>query len=220
VNEKDTNFLVIHTYSPAPQGRFKKKLWKHKTHKIELDNSPHVDIRLATKIPILPTDAEAKIYCLERLHWWSHGPAQIGIIVAILAALALVVPSILLSGDTVAAWIPALVLTIVGGVWYFFVWIKWAYTYLIFTNRKVRLPYRPPFNLPSETPSTDLTKLTGGTQPKAGWWGRTVGYGTIRTETVADVVDRWLLDKVRYIKRYEEKAQLLDQLREDAERIK
>jgi hypothetical protein len=217
VNENDINKLVIRTYEPVPQGRFKKKLWRHKTQTIELDNSPDVDIRLATKIPISPTDRETKIYCLERLHWWSHGPEQLAIAAGTLGLIVL----ILLLGSSSNDWATKLavifVILVAGGIWYFFVWMKWAYRFLIFTNKKIRFPYVPPLNLPSNDPSTDLVKLTGGMNQKASWWGRTIGYGTIRTETVADVVDDWLLKDVRYVKNHTRKARILDQLREDAE---
>jgi hypothetical protein len=217
IEEDNIHFLVIHSYTPIPQGRFKKRLWKHRTQKIELDNSPDVDIKLATKIPIFPTDKETKIFCLERLHWWSHGPAQLGIIAC---AIAVMLPVSLL-GSRDNNWTARLVsiaaIACGFGIWYFIIWMRWAYTYLIFTNSKIRLLYRPPFNLPSQTPSTDLVKLTGGIKPSSSWWGNNLHYGTIQTETVANVVDDWLLKLVRYVKDYERKAQLLEQLREDAE---
>ena len=217
INENDVHFLVIHSYTPIPQGKFKRRLWKHRTQKIELDNSPDVDVRLATKIRIFPTDKETKIFCLERLHWWSHGPAQLGVIAC---AIAVMLPTALI-GSSDSNWDVRLAIITVAalgfGVWYYAIWMKWAYTYLIFTNSKIRLLYRPPFNLPSQTPSTDLVKLTGGMKSSSSWLGNNLHYGTIQTETVANVVDDWLLKLVRYVKNYERKAQLLEQLREDAE---
>ena len=217
IKEGDVNVLVIHSYSQVNQGRFKKKLWRHETRKLELDDNPDVNIRLATKIPISPTDRETKIYCLDRLHWWSHGPEQLGILLGTvgLATLILLLSS---SSDNWAVKLTiVLVVLITGGIWYYIVWIKWAYRFLIFTNSKIRFPYRPPFKLPRSDPSTDLNKLTGGMIKDSSFWANIFGYGVIRTETVATVVDKWLLEDVRFVRNYERKAQRLDQLREDAE---
>jgi hypothetical protein len=212
----DVNWLTIHTYTPVRQGMFKKKLWKHKTQMLELDDNPDVDIRHAIKAHFLPTDGETKIYCLQRLHWWSHGPGQLGILLG----------GLVIEGSLVATGLhaedPGVIITLlvtVGigfGIAYYLVRMPWAHTYLIFTNRKIRMPYRPPFNLPSSTPSTDLTELTGGTNPSSSWWGNTIGYGKIRTETVASEVDKWLLEDVKFVKNYERVALRLDQLKENA----
>lgn len=215
VTENDTHWLVIHTYTPVPQGLFKKKLWKHKIQKLELDDSPDVNIRLATKIPIRPTDGETKIYHLQRLHWLSHGPTQLGIAVGTLLVMWLLSFESLQDGGADLPIGPLLILGVSGGVWYYLVWIHWAYKYLIFTNLKIRLSYVPPFKLPRKTPSTDLASLQGGTDPSSGVIGNIFGYGRIRTETVANFVDDWLLKSVRFVKNYERVALLLDQLREN-----
>jgi hypothetical protein len=197
------------------QGVFKKKLWKHKIQKLELDDSPDVNIRLATKIPILPTDGETKIYHLQRLHWLSYGPAQLGIATGTMLVMWLLSAESLQSGGANLPIGPLLLIGASGGVWYYLVWVHWAFKYLIFTNLKIRLPYRPPFKLPRSTPSTDLVELKGGTDPSSGVIGNIFGYGSIRTETIANVVDQWLLKSVRFVKNYERVALLLDQLREN-----
>ena len=219
VTQNGVQWLVIHTYTPIPQGAFKKKLWKHKLQKIELDNSRYVNTKLATRIPIVLTNDEEKIYCLTRLHWWSHGPAQIGVTAATLAMIAIVASVGLNNGDVsvnLGTLIFILLIAIGGGVWYFIVWMQWGYRYLVITNLKIRLLYRPPFNLPSRTPQTDLVSLEGGISPSSSWWGNMWGYGSIKTETIASVVDNWLLKEVSFVPFYEQLAGLLSQLREDA----
>ncbi|MET0979882.1 MAG: hypothetical protein ABWX90_01345 [Candidatus Saccharimonadales bacterium] len=219
VTQNGVQWLIIHSYTPIPQGAFKKKLWKHKLQKIELDNSRYVNTKLATRIPIIPTNDEEKIYCLTRLHWWSHGPAQIGVTAATLVMIAIVTSVGLTSADdnvNFGTLIFILLIAIAGGVWYFIVWMQWGYKYLVFTNRKIRLLYRPPFNLRSSTPHTDLVSLEGGINPSSSWWGNMWGYGSIKTETIATVVDSWLLKEVSFVPYYEQLAGLLSQLREDA----
>jgi hypothetical protein len=219
VNENDIMSLVVHTYTPIPQGAFKKKLWKHKLQRIELDNSRYVKTKLATRVPIVLTNDEEKIYCLTRLHWWSYGPAQIGITALTLAMIALVAVIGLSNAETdsyTGTLILILLIAIVGAAWYFVIWMRWGYRYLVITNLKIRLLYRPPFNLPSRTPQTDLVSLEGGISPSSSWWGNTWGYGSIKTETVATVVDSWLLKEVSYVPYYEQVAGLLSQLRENA----
>lgn len=219
VNEGGSTWLVVHTYTPIPQGAFKKKLWRHKAQRLELDNSRHVNIKLATKIPLLPTNGEEKIYCLLRLHWWSHGPAQIGVIAITLLTIALVALAGLNTPDTngyTGTLSVVCLLAIAGGIWYYIVWMQWGYSYLVITNLKIRLLYFPPFNLPADTPETELALLEGGLNPKADFWGRLWGYGTIKTETIARTVDSWLVERVNFVPHYRQVAALLSQLREDA----
>jgi hypothetical protein len=219
VTENGVKWLIIHTYTPIPQGAFKKKLWRHKTQRLELDNSRYVNARLATKLPLLPSNDEAKIYCLLRLHWWSHGPAQISVTAATLVSIALVAIIGMNTPDPNAytgTLIVILLLAVAGSIWYYIVWMQWGYRYLVFTNLKIRLLYLPPFNLPSETPETELALLEGGLNPSSSFWGRMWGYGTIKTETVARTVDNWLVNKVNFVPYYRQVAALLSQLREDA----
>lgn len=219
VDEAGTKWLVVHTYTPVPQGAFKKKLWRHKTQRLELDNSRYVNIKLATKIPLLPSNGETKIYCLLRLHWWSHGPAQIGVTAVTLVSTLLVAligfntPD---SNSYTGTVIVICLLATAGVIWYYIIWMQWGYCYLIFTNLKIRLLYLPPFNLPSETPETELALLEGGLNPSSDFWGRLWGYGNIKTETIARTVDSWLVNKVNFVPYYRQVAALLSQLREDA----
>lgn len=220
ITENGVEWLVIHTYTPIPQPRFKKKVWRHKTQRLELDNSRYVNKKLATKIPILPSNDEEKIYCLLRLHWWSHGPAQIGVTAATLASIALVALVGLNTPDPNAytgTLIVILLLAVAGSIWYYAVWVQWGYRYLVFTNLKIRLLYRPPlFYIPSKTPETELALLTGGLNPSSDSWGRFWGYGSIKTETIANTVDSWLVNEVNFVPHYRQVAALLTQLREDA----
>lgn len=209
-------YLVLRSIDSFRPKTWRRKQYRVVTHRYRLDNSPLVDPRLAHRPAVKPVEGEEAIYCLSRLHWFSHGPKQI--LIALLAVLVVAGGGVIDIGYD-AFGLPRLVLVLTVSAilgWlaleYFRVWMKWAYRYLIITNRRVMLIYDPPFNLPGEEPYVLISAIKTTHPEDQSWWGNWLGYGIIQADTAADKGDEWINEGVRYVRRGQEVSNKLSAL--------
>lgn len=226
VDSNHESWLVVTTFTRISKGRYKGKQWERKIQRLHINESPFCKTNLALKIPIIPTDSETEIHVMTRRHRWKYGPARVGILLLTIATTGGGVYVYASSIERIYSLYLALFFCIAGLVWYFLIWIKWAYRFLIATDIKTHYPYRPPFKLAGGMPSVDFIDLQSDPQGSSSTWGNLLGYGTIQTDTSGNSehtssdrsVDAWLANDMTHIPHYEDVASKMRQLREDAKR--
>lgn len=214
-NEDGTKDLILRHWESHRPRRFRKKQWTVVEDKYRLADSPMVDTWLAENISFRPVQGESEIHCLTRLHWWSHGPKQIGIAaLGLLLTLAIwIVPSWAnLDISTSYKALAFLLVVVATAITYYVVWMQWAYTYLIVTDQRITQIYKPPFKLPGEKPPILLRNIQTSNAEDASWFGNIVGYGKVVGDTAAQEGDDWLNQGINYVRKHEEVVDLITRL--------
>jgi hypothetical protein len=210
--ENNEAILVVRSAESRPVkiGRLRKRRqYRVVTEEITLQDNSRVEGHLATSINFKPVSGETTIHCLMRLSWWSHGPAQIGLVLfGIIGTLVLGV--LALRSDTVPFVVFVLafaLLWITVGVAYFIVWMKWAYKYLIVTDMRIGLVYSPPFSLPGVENFAPIADITTSTADDQSWAANLLGkinpayrFGIISADTPAQK-DEWI-NEIRFVREH------------------
>jgi hypothetical protein len=188
--------IVTHHRKVGPR---RKKSWAVSTTNLEIKVDSLVHAHLLTRGAFEPTDSETKILCFTRLHWWSHMPQQIS--VAVLYVLGLIGIYFLPKTE----FLTTNTLLGIAGAWTLFnaifglvIWLRWAFTYLVFTDKRILRIYRPPAPLPSHTDQAPYARLQGISDSQT-TLGRMFGFGSIYSETAANTTDKWVQDGIDHV---------------------
>lgn len=227
-DDQGNKFFVYYekTREQRPESRRFRRKQRYVTawvrHELHIGDNEYVDLGLIKKIPFAPVASEESILAFNRLHWWSHGPEQI--LIGFIGTVAI----------TIAAWltgrlddprpeviVPALLVLLVAlSGWYVTVWIPWAYTVLIVTDKRIILVYAPPFALGGnyeEVAIQDVQNISTHDQIVRKWipaWGNILsklglmGYKILRGDTSADD-DDWIRNGIKYVRGAEDVQKLI-----------
>jgi hypothetical protein len=170
---------------------------------IIIDNG-FVDEGLLLKSNFVPIDGEEEIYHFRRLDWFSHGPLQlliltIGVVATILANQYLDVRAVLACAF----------LTVIT---YWWVWMKWAYKYLVMTNARMQLIFDPPFSMPGSVDSSPIDRLVGMRSVDPSWFTNLFNYGSLFSETAATDIDKWIKDGVKFVRDHRQVRDMIEML--------
>ena len=204
--------LTIDWCERVPMTRFK-HYWLCHTRTLSLDLTSLVDLRYAAKTGFVPSESETEIKYLQRLHWLSHVPQEIGVLLIWLLGIA--AGSWALSITELAAWQGWLIIGMLlwSAAWAFAAWLEWFhwnYTHLICTDQRLIRIYLPPWKLPPKIEASALNKLQDITTHSS-WVANFFDCGTIKTETASSQQDQWLRDGIHYIPSYQRLHALLTQ---------
>jgi len=203
VHEDNKSFLTVTKIFRSKPARGKKQ-WLKNEFLLEISNHPLVNQRHIEKNIFLPVPTETKLLVYTRLHWFSHAPLQFLVAFATVLLMAVEV----FFGFN---WVSVPITFAVGALAYIAVWLPWASTYLIVTNKRILLVFKPPWPFPTRSEKAPLRKLQNGNMFNS-TLGRTARYGKYYDETMAEETDKWLKQGVNYIPRSEDFEQIMSTL--------
>lgn len=210
VKHDDKKYLVIARSEVTERGMLGRKVsWDNKVSSLHLLKNGLVDHRHAKKVPLIPLDEEDEIRCLMRHNWWSHGPKQVALL-AIWFAGVCILSLPLLFAET--SW--GIVITIIGAIWtvfwatrYYPVWMRWAYDWIIVTDKRLVLLYKPPFNIVGDHKTVLLSSIITVDTQDSSWFQNMIGCGSMQVRT-ADK-DQNLDELLVYVNQHKRVSELL-----------
>lgn len=177
-----------------------------------------VNKRVAKRSSFEPLETESEIKVFLRLQWFSHAPKQI-----LVAVCSVILLGALLVGFTQSVVSPGwtlvglLATVIVAAGLYLWVWIPWAYQWLIVTNERALLIYDPPLWLNGWANTTEFGSVTLFNERDqhgfVNWCLAKLGqtqYGIIQGDTPAQDGDEWIRNGVRYVPHFKDIKRVLD----------
>lgn len=204
------DYLIIRTIETRKVGRRRKKEYRTLTTKTKIIESSLVEPRLATRIEFEPVEDDEEIEILFRLSWWEHGPPQLaiasGALVVSFGCLYLYFSDFGIPGALLfAGWLLA---TVAFGVWYFIIWMTWAFDYLFASNYQFGLVYCPPFSLPGTKQVSPIANITLTEANDQSWFANLLGrinpayrYGKLNFDTPAQA-DQWMKE-VKFVREHQ-----------------
>ena len=220
--EDGTTSLVVRERKIVRRHVFAKPERTMVRSEIELADSYLVGKRLAKHSTFKPIQGESKVFVFTRLHWVEHAPLQIALVAAAIAVtvgLCLTAAFGALSVSAAGWLLIWLVLMLAAAAGYLYVWIPWAYTWLVVTDRRIMLMYAPPLWIEgspmravlfTDVGTSNHEDQHGFTNWLLGKLGQTP-YGIIQADTAADKGDEWVNEGIRYVRHPEEVKRVIDE---------
>jgi hypothetical protein len=214
--------------------KFKTRVWQRPSKTVEtfeylLYEQGLVHKKLAKKAEFIPVAGENSIRVCSRLHWMQHGPAQLGVLAIALFATGAWLWTTAQLSNVEALWLMLAWLGVmIGcGTAYLRVWIPWAYHYLIVTNVRIMLVYKPPFGLPGTMASLKIGDILnvetvdqspgrfipslGNLLPNFGL----TGYKILKGDGAAQG-DDWFRNGIKYVRNAEEVENIITSAQAEA----
>lgn len=168
-----------------------------------IDNG-FVDSELLQRSSFIPIAGEKEIYHFRRLDWFSHGPRQL---LVLILGLPTTYAAFAYAGNA-----PGFTVALTAAFVYWWIWMRWAYTYFVLTDARVQRIFKPPLHLPGTVESSLLSRLVGARSDDPHWYTNLFGYGTVYSETAASEVDKWIKDGVQYVRQHHEVRDMMEML--------
>jgi hypothetical protein len=191
---------------------WQKSTWHCLPRSLMFEASPLIDIGKVRRVRFDILDRENRLIYFRRLHWWIHGPKQIGVSLLWLLVTIMLIAGILRTDVNAASgllltlmlWLAAFVAVTVR------IWFRWFFTYLIVTDKRLILHYNPPI-LPKVAPELLLANVTNTSSKDQSIIGKRLHFGKLLAD-VPGFSDEWahMLEYVVYV--HELKATLTEQV--------
>jgi hypothetical protein len=200
VDSTGHTWLVYERHEFPRQRVFGKKTHTVTRGDIRLANTLLVNDRAVRRSTFEPIASEEDIFVYRRLHWVSHGPAQIGVVLTTGALIiALLIGSVTSLIEPVVAATSTIIVLLTGAGAYLWYWIPWAYRWFIVTDERILLIYDPPLWLKGNVQSIPLSQINffnAFDQHRVFTWmlekAGLPAYGVIGGDTPAQDGDEWI----------------------------
>ncbi len=197
-----TQVLEVHTEIKRREGLTTRRILS--TARVTIIDNGFVEVDLLRRSNFAPIVGENEIHHFRRLDWISHGPLQL--LVAIIGVSATFGATLYLG-----TW-ATMVVALLSAVIYWWVWMKWAYTYLILTDVRVQRIFDPPGLLAGTVDSSLLIKLVGAISKDPHWYTNLFRCGTLFSETAGQSVDAWIREGVEYVRDHHKVRDMMETL--------